>query len=104
MCRISGCLISRFIEHKKGKPRLPKDLISQDNYLWIIVYKLLCWERMSETDVIEKVRESALGKRDSSVIHEALGVIRNRYPDCGKPKEKEVHTENEIYSNEGFIN
>lgn len=87
-------LISRFIEKNKKRRRFPKWIEKQGNALWELVYRLLCWELKSETDVFEYVESAAPGKRDEHVVQEAVWVIRENFPDCGNhdtPKEMTIH-------------
>ncbi len=94
---LSQRLISRYLEQKKGRFRFPKWLEDQGNALWMKVYRLLCWERNNEIDVVETIKTTAPGKRDAIVVNEAIWIIREKYPDCGKSREKEVQTEDENY-------
>ncbi len=81
-------LTSRFFEKDRGHFRLPDGLRKQNDFLLDLIYKHLCWERMPETDVVEYLRQSAHGGRRSSVIREAVQIIRDSYPNCGKKEKK----------------
>ncbi len=88
-------LISKFLSRKRKRLRFPKWLERQNNSLWFLVYQLLCWELKSETDVVEYLRTSAPGGRSVSTAWEAIRIIRERFPNCGKPPEKEISTDRE---------
>ncbi|MBU0995975.1 MAG: hypothetical protein KJ737_26065 [Proteobacteria bacterium] len=98
-------LISRFIETNHKRRRFPKWLEKQGNDLWHMVYRLLCWELKSETDVVEYLESTAPGKRDEHIVREAVWVIHENFPDCGKSEVKEVSKAQKDYdSSEGLNN
>ncbi|MBU1167957.1 MAG: hypothetical protein KKD44_00185 [Proteobacteria bacterium] len=86
-------LISKFIENSRKRRRFPKWLERQGNDLWHLVYRLLCWELKSETDVVDYLESTAPGKRDEHIVWEAVWVIRENFPNCGKNQVLEVVTD-----------
>ena len=88
-------LISRFIDQNHKPRRFPQWILKQGNFLWQMVYKLLCWERQSEADVVEYSKTSVLGHRDECIVIEAVQMIRELYPDCGKEDPPETPLEDE---------
>jgi len=75
-------LLEDFARHQFGRQRIP-DWIQAQGPLWEQVYRLLCLERLSATDVIETLRDTVPGGRSIQVIREAIAVIRKRVVNCG---------------------
>jgi DNA-directed RNA polymerase specialized sigma subunit len=96
-------LISKYLEGHRKRKRFPKWLERQDNALWFMVYRLLCWELRSESAVVEYLEVSAPGKRDETVVAEAVRVIRETYPDCGRDQMAEMATEETDLDREGRV-
>lgn len=94
-------LSSRFFEKDRGHFRLPTELRKQNDFLMCLIYRLLCWEKMPETEAAEYVRHSAHGGRSASVIREGLRIIRDRYPNCGKKEKEEIPIDEEEISSSG---
>ena len=86
-------LISKFLSRKRKRLRFPKWLENQDNGLWFLVYQLLCWDLKSEADVVEYLKTSAPGGRSESIVWEAILVIREKFPNCGEQREREIPTD-----------
>lgn len=87
--------IDDFLQTIRGRFRLPAWLIKHGNFLLMVVYKHLCCEGMSENDVFEYLKTSAPGHRNPSIIKEAILIIRNKYPNCGEARKKEVLMDDE---------
>jgi hypothetical protein len=94
-------LISKYTDLHRKRKRFPKWLERQDNALWFMVYRLLCWELRSENAVVEYLDVSAPGKRDEAVVAEAVRVIRENYPDCGRDGITEMTVEETDLDREG---
>ncbi len=77
-------LLEDFARHRFGRQRTP-DWIQAQGPLWEQVYRLLCLERLSATDVIETLRDAVPGGRPPQIIREAITVIRKRIVNCGAP-------------------
>jgi len=77
-------LLEDFARHQFGRQRIP-DWIQAQGPLWEQVYRLLCLERLSATEVIENLRDAVPGGRSLQMIREAIAVIRRRIVDCGAP-------------------
>jgi len=91
-------LICRFFEKKNKKLFFPKWLKEQNNFLWILVYKFLCWYKWSEKDTIEYLKVSNTYKRSTKILNEAIDLVRFKYPDCGKSKENKSLPEDEQFA------
>jgi hypothetical protein len=76
-------LLEDFARHRFGRAR-PPAWVKAQGPVWEEVYRLLCLERMSITDVVKSVIAGAPGKRSESVVEEAVGVILSRVTDCGR--------------------
>jgi hypothetical protein len=85
-------IIRDFRIHKWGRFRPPKSLLKQPNFLLVLVYKLLCWEKRPKEAVVEELRDSG---RDPDFIKEAIGMICDTYKNCEDPKVREVAREDE---------
>jgi len=70
-------LISKYFEIKNGRFYPPKGLY---DYLLIIVYRLLCYEKRSEDAVINILMDKG---KSEAVIEESIEFIRKYYP-CGQ--------------------
>jgi len=92
-CVLVNRLIMRHLEQGKSRFREPKWLKKQDNFLWTLVYKKLCYEKLPKAQVVEYVKNSAPGGRNSSVIEEAIWIIYEKFPNCKEPKKREVLTD-----------
>ena len=77
-------LLEDFARQRFGRPRIP-EWIQAQGPLWEQVYRLLCLERLSATDVIETLRDAVPGGRPPQIIREAIAVIRKRVVNCGAP-------------------
>ena len=97
-------LISKHLSRKQKRLRFPKWLERQDNSLWFLVYQLLCWDARSETDVMEYLKTSAPGGRSQEAVWEAIQVIREQFPNCGKKESQEMTTDREDYGSEDAPN
>ena len=91
-CFIIRRIIRDFRIQKWGRFRPPKSLLKQPNFLLILVYKLLCWEKRPEEAVVEELLDSG---RDPNFIREAIEMIRDTYKNCENPKFQEVAMEDE---------
>jgi RNA polymerase sigma factor (sigma-70 family) len=76
-------LLEDFARQRYGRVRVPKWVKAMGS-LWEQVYRLLCFERASETDVVQKLVASAPGKRSAGLIEEAIGLILEKAPECGQ--------------------
>ena len=91
-CFIIRRIIRDFRLQKWGRFRPPKSLLKQPNFLLVLVYKLLCWEKRSEEAVVEQLMNSG---RDPDLIEEAIWIIRDTYKNCENPKFQEIPIEDE---------
>jgi hypothetical protein len=91
-CFVIRRIIRDFRVQKWGRFRPPQSLLKQPNFLLVLVYKLLCWEKRSEDAVVERLIDSG---RDPDLIKESIWMIRDTYKNCDKPKMREVPMEDE---------
>jgi hypothetical protein len=91
-CFIIRRIIRDFRLQKWGRFRPPKSLLKQPNFLLVLVYKLLCWEKRSEEAVVEQLMNSG---RDPDLIEEAIWIIRDTYKNCENPRLREIPIEDE---------
>ena len=91
-CFIILRIIRDFRVEKWGRFRPPKSLLKQPNFLLVLVYKLLCWEKMPEEAVVEQLKTSG---RDPDLVKEAISIIRDNYKNCENPKFREIPIEDD---------
>ncbi len=84
LAHVAQRLLEDFARHRFGRQRIP-DWIQVQGPLWEQVYRLLCLERLSATDVIETLRDAVPGGRSIQVIREAIALIRKQIVNCGAP-------------------
>lgn len=81
LCFIVRRLSEEFARDKFGYIRPPKWLNKRGS-IWVRIYKMLCWERISVSDTIESL--VTLGQRYASIVEEAVEEILSGITDCGK--------------------
>jgi hypothetical protein len=91
-CFVIRRIIRDFRVDKWGRFRPPKSLLEQPNFLLVLVYKLLCWEKTPEEAVVEQLKDSG---RDPDLIKEAIWTIRDTYKHCEDPKYQEIPIEDD---------
>ena len=91
-CFVIRRLIRDFRVEKWGRFRPPKSLLNQPNFLLVLVYKLLCWEKMPEEAVVEQLKISG---RDPDLVEEDISIIRDTYKNCEYPKLREIPIEDD---------
>ena len=89
-CFVVRRIIRDFRVEKWGRFRPPKSLLKQPNFLLVLVYRLLCWEKIPEEAVVEYLKDSG---RDPDLIKEANSIIRDTYKNCENPNFQEIPIE-----------
>jgi RNA polymerase sigma factor (sigma-70 family) len=79
-------LLEEFARKKFGRVRIPSWVKSQGS-LAVRIFKLLCWEHLSRTDVVEVLRNEVPGDQDIQSINQTISNIFSRKLDCGNPTE-----------------
>ncbi len=79
---VSRRLFEDFAREKFGRFRPPVWLVKQGS-LFVEVFRMLCHERFSVTDVVETLSDPHRGGRDPVVVEEAVAVVLGRIPHCG---------------------
>ncbi|MBF0452287.1 MAG: hypothetical protein HQK75_16415 [Candidatus Magnetomorum sp.] len=74
--------IGHFKETIFARKRIPKPLYQKNNFLWIKIYQLLCWHKMSDYDVIEYLKLNTRFQISLDKIEQAIKFIQNEYPNC----------------------
>lgn len=77
---VSNLLID-FARQKYGRKKIPQ-WIKKRGVLWAKIYKLLCIEGLSNTDVTRWMIQE---KKNQSIVEDIIQLIRENIPDCGKP-------------------
>jgi len=90
------CLIRRYFEKKNKKRVFPKWLRQTNHSLWMIVYELLCWKKMSETETFEHINGS-IPKRQPEFINEAIKIIQLKFPNCAASDYDDIFEDNDIH-------
>ena len=75
-------LLEDFYHHKFGKVT-PPEWLKNMGALWLEVFKRLCRECRSPTEVVNSMTVGYATGRDPAYIQEAIEVILKRVPDCG---------------------
>ncbi|MCP4350845.1 MAG: hypothetical protein GY795_35715 [Desulfobacterales bacterium] len=88
---VAGRLLEDFSRHKFGRLR-PPAWIKAKGPVWNEVFRRLCREQMSVTDVKQSLSDFT-GDRNPSIIEEAIEVILSKVTDCGKYTADPVSTE-----------
>lgn len=79
-----------FWVYKRGRVRYPKRLLEASNFLKLLVYRRLCWQKQPVKFIIEQLTDA--GKVPEEV-EDAIWEIREEYRDCEAPKVREVSEE-----------
>ena len=96
-CFVVRRVIRDFRIQKWGRFRPPKSLLKQPNFLLVLVYRLLCWEKRPEEAIVERLKDSG---KDPDLIKEAIWMIRDTYKNCENPKSQDIPIEDEGFGAE----
>ena len=83
-CTVVNRLISSYFQIHYGRFRPPKWLLDQNDFLMLMIYKHLCFERMPEDELLEYLKNNAPGKRKQSSIEKRINIVLQKFPNCGK--------------------
>lgn len=87
-------LLEDFAKSKFGYFRPPK-WVRGLGPLWERIFKLLCLQRMSPSDVVESLCDTAPQGRDRKSLRQAVDTILEKIPDCGTKTSQQVQTSDE---------
>ncbi len=87
-----------FSREKFGRFRPPLWLKKQ-GVLFVEVYRMLCHERLTVSDVLHTLADPRQGLRDPAVVEEAVAVILSRITDCGQYRGEPLPTDMEALGN-----
>lgn len=76
-----------FWVHKKGRIRYPRRLLEGSNFLTLLVYKRLCWQKQPVKFIIEQLTDAGNAPEE---VETAIWEIREKYTDCEAPKVREI--------------
>lgn len=96
LCAVVNRLVSSYFQNHFGRFRPPELLLKQNDFLMILIYKHLCFQKMKQNDLIEYLKNSVSGKRKQCFIEEKINAIKALYPRCGQEQAKEVHMEEAV--------
>lgn len=91
---VSRRIFEDFSREKFGRFRPPQWLKKQ-GVLFVEVFRMLCHERLSVSDVVHTLADPRQGLRDPAVVEEAVAVILARITDCGQYRGEPLPTDME---------
>ncbi|MCP4119435.1 MAG: hypothetical protein GY737_29355 [Desulfobacteraceae bacterium] len=91
---VSRRILEDFSREKFGRFRPPLWLKKQ-GVLFVEVFRMLCHERLTVSDVVHTLADPRQGLRDPAVVEEAVAVILARITDCGQYRGEPLPTDME---------
>ncbi|MBF0585197.1 MAG: hypothetical protein HQL80_13330 [Magnetococcales bacterium] len=92
--QIARRMLEDFARSRFGRPHIPQWVTEQGPFMEE-VYRLLCLERMSVSQVVEFLHTSAPGGQAEVVIWAAINTVLKQATECGKSAFAELSTDNE---------
>lgn len=89
---IIGRLLSDFSRAEFGYKRAPKWIEAMGS-LWKRVYQLLCIEHWLPEEVMDRMQNPSHDKDREALVAEAIELILEKSPDCGKRKIEMISTD-----------
>ncbi len=96
-------LFDDFARHKFGRVR-PPEWLKKKGGLWLEIFRKLCLERISPSDITESFEIINPNEPDPKIIEEVIHIILAKISDCGKNTINTVVTDSQKADESGNYN